>query len=427
MKRLIAENVFLTEKANTNKNELVIGSSGCGKSGGYVVPLILSAEESFVVADTKKSLYSKFKRYLEKRGYKVYNLNLVEPSLGCGWDPLDYIRYKTDKKGRKVFDQKDIITLASQICPVLPTDREPFWTQQAQFLISILISYVLDEFNGADKNLSSILDVFRYMADCMEDNAVPFMDDYCIKRPNSFAAKRYQMISSSFNADRTWSSIKFITANALQIFEFDSAKKMLTRKKRFDIRMLGKEKTALFLNISDTDRSLDMLAGIFYSQALNVLCEEADRNPTSKLDVPVKLCLDDFASNAFISDFEKMMSVVRSRDISISCIVQSLSQLNTYYGEARASTIIDNADLLYYMGCQDLLSANFISARANMPLENVLALKNNEGILFRRGEKPLKVNKIPPYSMMPKDDDEQYDFGDDEPQTEQTAPQGTAL
>lgn len=417
MKRLIAENVFLTEKANTNKNELVIGSSGCGKSGGFVAPYIMSAEESFVVADTKMNLYRKFKGYLEKRGYKVYNLNLVEPDNGCGYDPLDYVRYET-KNGKRVYDQKDIITLASQICPIVPTEREPFWTQQAQFLISVLISYVLDEFDGADKNLASIVDVFRYMCLSMENNSVPFMDDYCIKRPNSFGAKRYQMISSSFNADRTWASIKFIAANALQIFEFDAARKMLTRKKRFDIRKLGKEKTALFLNISDTDRSLDMLAGIFYSQALNVLCTQADRNLTSKLDVPVKLCLDDFASNAFISDFEKMMSVVRSRGISISCIVQSLSQLNAYYGEARASTIIDNADLLYYMGCQDLYSANFISHRANMPLENVLALKSNEGILFRRGEKPLKVNKIPPYSMMPKDDDEQYDFGDDDLQPE---------
>jgi type IV secretion system protein VirD4 len=252
------------------------------------------------------------------------------------------------------------------------------------------------------------------------------MDDYCIKRPDSFGAKRYQMISSSFNADRTWSSIKFIAANALQVFEFDAARKMLTKKKRFDIRQLGKEKTALFLNISDTDRSLDMLAGIFYSQALNVLCTQADRNPNSKLDVPVKLCLDDFASNCYISDFEKMMSVVRSRDISISCIVQSLSQLNAYYGEARASTIIDNADLLYYMGCQDLASANFISQRANIPLENVLALKSDQGILFRRGEKPLTVTKIAPYSMMPIDE-EQFSFDDDEPQTEQAAPKGTAL
>ena len=265
----------------------------------------------------------------------------------------------------------------------------------------------------------AIIDVMESLT-----SPVPFMDDYCVKRPNSFGAKRYQMISSSFNADKTWSSIKFIAANALQIFEFDSARKMLTSKKRFDIRKLGKEKTALFLNISDTDRSLDMLAGIFYTQALNVLCTQADRSPTSKLDVPVKLCLDDFASNAFISDFEKMMSVVRSRDISISCVVQSLSQLNAYYGEARASTIIDNADLLYYKGCQDLYSADFILHRANMPLENVLALKSNEGILFRRGEKPLKVNKIPPYSMMPKDDNEQYDFGDDNLQPEH---KGTAL
>lgn len=413
-RRLIAQNVYLDENRNNcsgNRNELVIGSSGCGKTGSFVIPYILSTDESFVVADTKMNLYKNYKADLESRGYKVYNLNLSQPDMGCGYDPLDYVRYEI-KNGRRVYSQKDIITLSQVICPLQQKDNEPFWTQQAQMLISILIAYTLDEFKGADRNLSSIVDLFRYLCSCYENdkNGVQFMDDYCIKHPDSFGAKRYQMISSCFNADKTWSCIKFFVANALQVFEFDAAIKMLTKKDRFDIGELGRHRTALFLNISDTDRSLDTLASIFYTQALNVLCTQADRNKNSRLKVPCKLILDDFASNAYISDFDKMLSVVRSRDISISTVVQSLSQLYAYYGNAKASTIIDNSDLLYYMGGQDLDTAEFISRRANIPLENVLSLECDKGVLFRRGEMPLKVTKIAPYSMKPAADDEQADL-----------------
>lgn len=423
MKRLIAQNVYLDEnRKNCSSNELVIGSSGAGKTGGFLVPYLLETDESFVVADTKMNLYRNYKDDLERRGYKVFNLNLVEPDKGCGYDPLDYVRYET-RKGKRIYNQKDIITLSQIICPLQPTEREPFWVQQSQMVISILIAYVLDEIDGADKNLSSIVDVFRCMCTSYDNtkNGVPFMNDYCIKHPDSFGAKRYQMISTCFTADKTWSSIKFIVANALQMFEFDAARKMLSRKDRFNLGELGRTKTALFLNISDTDRSLDALASIFYTQALNVLCTQADRSRNSKLTVPCRLMLDDFASNAYISDFDKMISVVRSRDISISTICQSLSQLYAYYGAARASTIIDNSDLLYYMGGQDLETANFISQRANIPLENVLALDCDKGILFRRGEKPLKVTKIVPYSMKPAFEDEQADFAAEPQQVQHSA------
>ena len=399
-KRMIAQGVCLEEKPNSNRNELIVGSSGSGKTGSYLASYLQCAEdESIIVADTKMNLYRKFKPYLESKGYRVFNLNLVEPDKGCGYDPLDYVRY-TEKYGKRAYNQKDIITLSQVLCPLSHYDREPFWTQQAQMVISILICYVLEEMEGKDKNMTSVLDVFRALCRAAESGEDYFLSDYVAKHPDSFGARRYEMISSGFAADKTWACIKLYVTNALQVFEFDAAREMLTKKSGFSLKDLGEKKTVLFLNISDSDRSLDPIANIFYTQALNVLLTQADKQPNSKLKVPVRIILDDFASNAYIPDFDKIISVVRSRDISVSCIVQALSQLYSYYNTARANTIVNNCSVFYYLGGQDMDTVRYISMRANIALETVMALPCDKAILFQSGEKPMKVTKIVPYSMM---------------------------
>ena len=401
---MIAQNVYLTDKPNSNKNCLIVGSSGTGKTGSYVIQQLLNGDESVLVCDTKMNLYSNYGKYLAKKGFKVVNINLVEPDRSThSFDPLDYIRFE-EKNGKRIYNQKDIITVSQMLCPVKIFDREPFWTSQAQMFISVLIAFVLDEFEGSERNLASVLDVYRYICESEEHNVIPFMEDYCLKHPDSFGANRYKMISSCFRSEKTWASIKYFVADALQIFEFGAVKKLLTKKRKFSISDLGRRKTACFVNISDTDRSLDTLGNLLYNQTMNVLCSDADRNKTSKLDVPCRLILDDAMSNVHIENLESVISVVRSRDISVSMCLQSLSQITSYYGRDRANSIINNCDTFYYLGTSCLETAQYVSMRANIPVENVLSLDSSMGILLRRGEKPMKVKKIVPYSMVPKAD-----------------------
>ena len=187
---------------------------------------------------------------------------------------------------------------------------------------------------------------------------------------------------------------------ALEPFEFEEAKYIFSGKDCFDIRSLGREKTVLFLNVSDTDRTFDQLVNIFYTQALQILCTEADSLPGGKLNVPVRIIMDDFAASASIPDFDKIISVIRSRDISVSLILQSMTQLESMFSHAQALTIINNCDHLLYLGSQDLETANFIGFHANKSPENVLCLPRDQAILLTNGERARIVNKICPYSTV---------------------------
>ena len=185
---------------------------------------------------------------------------------------------------------------------------------------------------------------------------------------------------------------------ALEPFEFEEAKHIFNNKDRFDIRSLGREKTVLFLNVSDTDRTFDQLVNIFYTQALQILCTQADSSPGGKLNVPVRIIMDDFAASARIPDFDKIISVIRSREISVSLILQSLTQLESMYSHAQALTIINNCDHLLYLGSQDLETANFIGFHANRSPESVLCIPRDQAILLTNGERAKIVKKIRPYS-----------------------------
>ena len=156
---------------------------------------------------------------------------------------------------------------------------------------------------------------------------------------------------------------------------------------------LGQEKSAVFLTISDTDRSLDRLSGLFYAQALQALIASADQSPAHCLDVPVRFVLDDFAANVCIPDFDKAVSVIRSRGISASIILQSISQLESMYGHARALTIMNNCDHLLYLGGQDVETARYIAVKANKSVNTILDMPLDSAWLFTRGQAPRLTRK----------------------------------
>jgi type IV secretion system protein VirD4 len=186
----------------------------------------------------------------------------------------------------------------------------------------------------------------------------------------------------------------------LELFSFRESKNIFGVGRGFDLRTLGQKKTVLFLNTSDTDRTFDRMVNIFHTQVLQALCAEADANPDGRLDVPVRLIFDDFASSAKIPDFDKVISVIRSRDIYVSLLMQSLSQLESMYSPAISRTIINNCDNILFLGGQDELTANFIGCRAHKPSEMILNMPRDKAYLIRTGCKAKLVDKIAPYSTL---------------------------
>ena len=195
-------------------------------------------------------------------------------------------------------------------------------------------------------------------------------------------------------ADRTYECIRGIMAEKLTPLMFDGARHLIENKRKIKFEDIGTYKTALFVAISDVDRSMDSMIGLFYSQMIHALIELADKSEGERLKIPVRIILDDFATNFCIQDFDKISSQIRSREIYVSIILQSISQLEGLYGRNKAITILNNCDHMLYLGGQDVETARYISDKANKCLNNVLNMPLDEVYLFERGARPQKVKKF---------------------------------
>ena len=394
-KRILAQGISIsndTRITGLNNNDLIIGSSGAGKTGGYVIPNIQNISGSLIVTDTKGSLGKKFTKELKNKGYDVYTLDLVNPTRSCGYNPLQAIRRYKDGSYR----EQDIITLADILVP--PLDKhDPFWEKSAAAYIVFLIAFTLDALPESEQNMCSVCKLHRMF---VKNNGNLSFGEWTREHPDSFSAKRYDKVQGIKVAERAWCSIAEFVNRALELFEFREAKYIFERKAYFDIRSLGQKKTVLFFNISDTDRAFDNIANAFYTQALHVLCAEADKNRNGRLKVPVRIIMDDFANSAKIPHFDKVISVIRSREISVSLILQSMTQLESMYGAADAATIINNCDHLLYLGSQDQRTAEFIGCRAYKTPETVLCKPKDKAYLLTSGEKARLVDKVRPYSTL---------------------------
>ena len=397
-------------KTGMNNNDLIIGCSGSGKTGGYVIPNIRRAHGSMVITDTKGQLYNKLGKDLENKGYKVYLLDFINPENSMKYNPLDYIRRKPEKSGKEKnrkggcsYSTRDITSLSHILCPVSQGDREPFWQQSAQTVVAFLIAFTLEALVPEEHNMISALEIFRELCTTSGRNAI---EQWCDDNPDSFAAKKYRMFSGIYEADRTWACIQQFAAEALQPFDydeiatmFDTAYRSTNKSRLLDLHKIGREKTAVFLNVSDTDRFADQLVNLFYMQAMQVLCEDADHTlPMGRLKIPVRFILDDFAANAYIENFDKLISVIRSRNISVSVILQNMTQLYSLYSEAEASTILNNCDHILYLGGQDITTAEYIGQRACKTAENILLMPCNKAYLIEKGSRGELVDKITPYA-----------------------------
>lgn len=409
-KRVLAANVEVsndTRISGCNNNDIICGTSGSGKTGGYVIPNIQNIDSSLVVSDTKGQLERRFRSELEAKGYQIYTLDLVNPMRSCGYNPMAFIRRYSDGSYR----EQDILSLARLICPSMDRD-DPIWDMSAASYIAFLISYCLETEKREDrKNLVRVGELHRQFSQPNGD--VQFLE-WVLAHRDSFAAKKYYEITANRIADRMFSSIiGFVNVN-LEPYSFREAKNIFAKRSsfanrnisnNFDIKELGNRKTVLFLNVSDTDRAFDQLVNIFYSQTLQLLCSEADANEDGRLKVPVRIIMDDFASSAVIPNFDKIISVIRSRDIYVSLIIQSLSQLESMYSPAVSRTILNNCDHMLYLGSKDLETANYIAAMAKKTPEAILGMSRSKAYLITYGEQAKLVDKIVPYSTVNKPED----------------------
>ena len=368
---------------------MTLGSpSGAGKTRGYVKPNLLQCDESVVVADTKGSLIDEVGPVLRKKGYQILHLNFKDLGESCGYNPLDYVRYDA---GRHKYNEQDVMTIAEVLCPPA-TYSDPFWDRSAKMYLTALIAYVLECLPREEHSLRYVVEL---LAEMKNGKTEKLLKERVRVAPDSLAARTYRLFQANSAADKMHASIIGILGEKLNGMNFDGAIRMFENKNRVDFRRLGREKTALFLTISDTDRSMDRLVSLFYTQAIHNLVLSADSDyPDHRLPVPVRFILDDFATNAYIPDFHNVISVIRSREIYVSIILQSITQLNALYGGNNAETIINNCDNCLYLGGQDVETARFMSLKANKTLDSILNMALNDAFLFTRGRPPRKVRKF---------------------------------
>lgn len=383
--KLMSNDTWVT---GLNNNDLIIGPSGAGKTRGYVKPNVLQCNESMIIADTKGDLIGELGPVLREKGYRLLHVNFKDLESSCGYNPLDYIHY--DGR-REKYNEQNIMTVAAALVPVT-TLREPFWEEAARMYLTSLISYVLECLPEQEHSLKYVVELLSELGN---GNYAKLLNELKAVKPDSFAVQTFRLFEGNHRAEKMDASIIGILSEKLNGLNFDGAVRMFSQKERIRFRDLGREKTAVFLSISDTDRSMDRLVGLFYTQALHELCVSADTDyPDHRLPVPVRFILDDFATNAYIPDFQNIISVIRSREIYVSIILQSITQLNALYGRENAETIINNCDNCLYLGGQDVETARFMSIKANKTMNSILTMPLNEAYLFTRGQKPQKIEKF---------------------------------
>lgn len=399
--RILAEGVEVsndTWKTGLNNNDLIIGPTGSGKTRHYIKPNLMQGAlpvtgtnpESFIVTDTKGNLRNEVGIVLKRSGFLVHTIDFTDlPKNHLGYNPLAFVRI--DPLTGEAREQ-DVMRIATTLCP--PTlSNDPYWSNAARSLIAAMIAYTLEWLPKEQQHLGTVYDLITAAdSNQMEENFVEIAN----ARPNCLFVKQFSSVRAVRDAEKTFACIVGVATDQLSSLVFSDAIAFYTTSPQVDFRKLGTDFAGLFLTVSDTDRSMDKLVNLLYSQAISELCIFADTECAgSRLPHPVRLYLDDFAASAVIPDFDNITSVIRSRGIAVSIVLQSITQLNSMYGQDRARTIINNCAHILYLGGHDLDTVNYIAALASCLPDRILKLPVNSVFLYTEGTGGQQVRRYP--------------------------------
>ncbi len=415
--KLLTQNVSIGlngRKHRRNLNVLVCGGSGAGKTRFFAKPNIMNANTSFVVLDPKGELLRDTGNLLKEKGYEIRVLDLINMDKSHCYNPFVYLRDDEDI-------QRMTTNLFQNTTPKGSQTQDPFWDQTAAMLLKALVSYLHYEAPPEEQNFPMVMEMIR-AGDVKENNEeyTSVLDELFErleeKNPEHVALKYYRDYHSG--SGKTLKSIQISLVSRLEKFNLESLAG-ITQTDEMDLGSLGEKKTAIFAVIPDNDSSFNFLVGMLYTQLFQQLYYSADSVHGGRLPVHVHFVMDEFANVALPSDFEKLLSTMRSREISVSIIIQNLAQLKALF-EKQWESIVGNCDEFLYLGGNEQSTHEYVSkllgketidtntygqsrgrngsystnyqlaGRELMTPDEVRMLDNRYALLFIRGERPIQ-------------------------------------
>ena len=341
--RLMMSNRPPDPKNARNKNVLVVGGSGSGKTRFWLKPNLLQCHSSYVVTDPKGTIVLECGQAMLKNGYKVKILNTINFKKSMHYNPFSYVH-----------SEKDILKLVTTLMTNTKGEGsggDPFWEKSERLLLTALIAYLHYEAPVEERNFATLLEMLNTMQVLEDDeeyqNPVDLLfEDLAKKKPNSFAGRQYKLYKLA--AGKTAKSILISCGARLAPFDIQELRD-LTMYDELQLDTLGDKKTALFLIMSDTDSTFNFLISMVYTQLFNLLCDKADDVYGGKLPIHVRCLIDECANIGQIPNLEKLVATIRSREISACLVLQAKSQLKAIYKD-NADTIIGNMDSQIFLG-----------------------------------------------------------------------------
>ena len=415
--KLMTQNVRIglnAKKHRRNLNTLVCGGSGAGKTRFYAKPNIMNANTSFVVLDPKGELLRDTGHLLEEKGYEIKVLDLIDMEKSHCYNPFVYISSDDDI-------QRLTTNLFKNTTPKGSQTQDPFWDQTAAMLLKALVCYLHYEAPPDEQNFSMVMEMIR-AGDVKEDNEeYQSVLDELFERleernPEHIALKYYRAYHSG--SAKTLKSIQISLVSRLEKFNLDSLAG-ITQCDEMDLGQIGEKKTAVFAVIPDNDSSFNFIVGMLYTQLFQQLYYQADSVHGGRLPVHVHFVMDEFANVALPDEFDKLLSTMRSREISVSIIIQNLAQLKALF-EKQWESIVGNCDEFLYLGGNEQSTHEYVSkllgketidtntygrsrgrngsystnyqlaGRELMTPDEVRMLDNRYALLFIRGERPIR-------------------------------------
>ena len=401
-------------KHRRNLNLLICGGSGAGKTRFFAKPNVMQCNTSMVILDPKGEIVRDTGELLEKKGYKVKILDLINMDKSHCYNPFVYLKTDNDV-------QKLVTNLFKSTTPKGSQSNDPFWDTAASMLLLALIFYLWYEAPEEEQNFTMVMEMLR-AGDVKEDDDMylspldVLFEKLEASNPEHIALKYYRDYHSG--SAKTLKSIQITLASRLEKFNLESLSK-LTMTDELELEKLGEQKVALFALIPDNDTSFNFIVSILYTQLFQQLFYSADHKHGGRLPVHVHFIMDEFANVSLPADFDKILSVMRSREVSVSIILQNLAQLKALF-EKQWESIVGNCDEFLYLGGNEQSTHKYVSelmGKENLDLntygkshgrngsystnyqqtgrdlltpDEVRMLDNKYAILFVRGERPIK-------------------------------------